>query len=144
MLYVGWFISCGMRSMSSCVGVVGAALPFISTVSQNMAQSAIMLKALADRFAFLLEVPGWAELTDAEKTELLNDQFRGRHEFPVDVPALVVRGEHSRVLTPADAQAFVDALPQGRFAEVAKCGHNVHTQNTPGFLDALNPFLADL
>ena len=32
--------------------------------------------ALADRFAFLLEVPGWAELTDAEKTELLNDQFR--------------------------------------------------------------------
>jgi pimeloyl-ACP methyl ester carboxylesterase len=59
----------------------------------------------------------------------------------VPCPALVVRGESSNVLIPVDAQAFVDALPQGRFAEVPKCGHNVHTQNTPGFLDALRPFL---
>jgi pimeloyl-ACP methyl ester carboxylesterase len=56
-------------------------------------------------------------------------------------PALVVRGESSNVLIPVDAQAFVQALPQGRFVEVPKCGHNVHTQNTPGFLDALRPFL---
>ncbi len=56
-------------------------------------------------------------------------------------PALVIRGEHSNIVKPPEAQAFAEALPQGHFAEVAKCGHNVHTQNTPGFLDALRPFL---
>ena len=60
----------------------------------------------------------------------------------IPCPVLVIRGESSTVLLPADAQAFVAALPQGRFAEVPKCGHNVQTQNTPGFLDALRPFLA--
>lgn len=59
----------------------------------------------------------------------------------IPCPALVVRGESSNVVLPADAQAFVEALPHGRFAEVPRCGHNVHTQNTPGFLDALRPFL---
>lgn len=47
--------------------------------------------ALADRFGFLIEVPDWCDLSDAEKQELLVDQFRGRHEFPVNVPALVAR-----------------------------------------------------
>jgi pimeloyl-ACP methyl ester carboxylesterase len=62
----------------------------------------------------------------------------------INRPALVVRGESSNVLIPVDAQAFVNALPQGRFVEVPKCGHNVHTQNTPGFLDALRPFLEEV
>lgn len=45
--------------------------------------------ALADRFAFLIEVPDWKDLSDAEQTRVLVDQFRGRHEFPVDLAALV-------------------------------------------------------
>jgi pimeloyl-ACP methyl ester carboxylesterase len=59
-------------------------------------------------------------------------------------PALAVRGEHSNIVQPAEAQAFAEALPQGRFVEVPKCGHNVHTQNTPGFLDAIRPFLEEV
>jgi hypothetical protein len=47
--------------------------------------------ALADRFGFLIEVPDWCDLSEAEKHELLVDQFRGRHEFPVNIPALVAR-----------------------------------------------------
>ena len=47
--------------------------------------------ALADRFGFLIEVPDWSDLSEAERTEVLLDQFRGRHEFPVQVPALVER-----------------------------------------------------
>ena len=47
--------------------------------------------ALADRFGFLIEVPDWCDLSESEKKELLLDQFRGRHNFPVDVPALVAR-----------------------------------------------------
>ena len=45
--------------------------------------------ALADRFGFLIEVPDWSELSEADKKELLTDQFLGRHEFPVDVADLV-------------------------------------------------------
>ena len=45
--------------------------------------------ALADRFGFLIEVPDWSDLSEAERTEVLLDQFRGPHEFPVQVPALV-------------------------------------------------------
>ena len=59
-------------------------------------------------------------------------------------PTLVVRGERSSVLEPDAAQRFVDALPQGRLVTVANCGHNVHSQNTTGFLDAVRPFLESL
>jgi len=45
--------------------------------------------ALADRFGFLLEVPDWSDLTDDDRGVILLDQFRGRHEFPVDVRELV-------------------------------------------------------
>src|SRR6478752_5543197 len=47
--------------------------------------------ALADRFGFLIEVPDWSDLSEAERTEVLLDQFRGRHDFPVQVVALVER-----------------------------------------------------
>jgi MoxR-like ATPase len=41
--------------------------------------------ALADRFGFLIEVPDWCDLSEAERTEVLLDQFRGPHEFPDSV-----------------------------------------------------------
>ena len=47
--------------------------------------------ALADRFAFLIEVPGWDTLTDEARKAVLIDQFRGRHEFPVPVSDLVAK-----------------------------------------------------
>lgn len=60
------------------------------------------------------------------------------------LPALVVRGGDSRVLTAGGAERFAAALPQGRLVTVPDCGHNVHSQNTPGFLAAVAPFLAAL
>ena len=42
------------------------------------------------------------------------------------------------------AERFVDALPNGQLVTVPNVGHNVHGGNTPGFLDAINPFLAEL
>jgi esterase len=58
-------------------------------------------------------------------------------------PALVVRGAQSRVLTPDRATAFLEALPAGELVTVPDCGHNVHSQNTTGFLEALLPFLSE-
>ena len=58
-----------------------------------------------------------------------------------DLPALVVRGGDSNVLTEQGAEDFAAALPQGQLRTVPDCGHNVHSQNTPGFLAAVTPFL---
>lgn len=59
-------------------------------------------------------------------------------------PVLVVRGEESDVLEAEAAQRFVERLPFGRLATVPRAGHNVHGANTPGFLEAVLPFLDEL
>ena len=61
-----------------------------------------------------------------------------------DLPVLVIRGENSNILTQDAAERFRDALPRGTQITVPKCGHNVHGQNTLGFLDALGGFLPGL
>lgn len=59
-------------------------------------------------------------------------------------PVLIVRGGESDILEPEAAQRFADALPDGRLVTVPNCGHNVHSGNTPGFLEAIGPFLAEV
>lgn len=61
-----------------------------------------------------------------------------------DLPVLVVRGADSNILEPEAAERFVRALPRGTLATVPKAGHNVHGQNTKGFLHALEAFLDTL
>jgi esterase len=60
------------------------------------------------------------------------------------LPVLLVRGANSNILEPDAAERFAAALPQGRLATVPDAGHNVHGQNTRGFLTAIAPFLAAL
>src|SRR5262249_44030396 len=60
----------------------------------------------------------------------------------IDCPVLLARGAKSQVLLADAAERFVEALPNGRLVTVADVGHNVHGGNTPGFLDAIRPFLA--
>ena len=61
-----------------------------------------------------------------------------------DLPTLLVRGANSRILTAEAAERFRDALPHGTLMTVPDCGHNVHGQNTKGFIEALEGFLAGL
>jgi pimeloyl-ACP methyl ester carboxylesterase len=61
-----------------------------------------------------------------------------------DLPVLLVRGENSTILPPDAATRFAAALPLGTLITVPDCGHNVHGQNTRGFIAALDPFLASL
>jgi MoxR-like ATPase len=49
--------------------------------------------ALADRFAFIVPVPDWSQLSDHERRSVLRDQLLGRHEFPVEPAVLVTRAE---------------------------------------------------
>jgi pimeloyl-ACP methyl ester carboxylesterase len=62
----------------------------------------------------------------------------------LDCPVLIVRGGESDILDPEAAQRFADTLPDGRLVTVPNTGHNVHSGNTPGFLEAIGPFLAAL
>jgi pimeloyl-ACP methyl ester carboxylesterase len=61
-----------------------------------------------------------------------------------DLPVLLVRGANSRILAPEAAERFRDALPLGTLVTVPDCGHNVHGQNTKGFIEAVEGFLAGL
>jgi esterase len=58
-----------------------------------------------------------------------------------DLPVLVVRGADSNILEADAAERFVAALPRGQLVTVPKAGHNVHGQNTRGFIGALGEFL---
>jgi pimeloyl-ACP methyl ester carboxylesterase len=61
-----------------------------------------------------------------------------------DLPVLLVRGANSNILAPDAAERFAAALPHGSLVTVPDCGHNVHGQNTKGFIGALGEFLETL
>ena len=61
-----------------------------------------------------------------------------------EMPTLIVRGENSNILAPDAAERFRDALPQGQLVTIPECGHNVHSQNTLGFIGAVGAFLSTL
>ena len=61
-----------------------------------------------------------------------------------EMPALIVRGANSNILADDAAERFRDALPKGNLVTVPNCGHNVHSQNTLGFIDAVGKFLSTL
>lgn len=69
------------------------------------------------------------------------DELTLAHMATLELPTLVVRGANSGVLEAPAAERFASTLPQGQLRTVPDCGHNVHSQNTLGFLDAISPFL---
>ena len=86
---------------------------------------------------------GGRSRSDDPKTD---EELRRTFAIPMEavrvipVPTLVVRGAQSNILEPEQAERFVQELPQGRLVTVPKSGHNVHSQNTPGFLEVVGPF----
>jgi pimeloyl-ACP methyl ester carboxylesterase len=62
----------------------------------------------------------------------------------IKAPVLLVRGGESDILDPDAAERFVDALPNAQLVTVPNTGHNVHSGNTPGFLEAVGPFVTSL
>jgi pimeloyl-ACP methyl ester carboxylesterase len=75
----------------------------------------------------------------ADPTAVRLDEVAG-----LRAPVLLVRGAESNVLEPDAAVRFVSALPDARLETVAHAGHNVHSANTTGFLEAVARFLAGL
>ncbi len=61
-----------------------------------------------------------------------------------DLPVLLMRGENSNILSPDAAERFAAVLPRGSLVTIPNCSHNVHGQNTKGFIAALGRFLESL
>jgi pimeloyl-ACP methyl ester carboxylesterase len=57
-------------------------------------------------------------------------------------PTLLVRGAESNILTAEGAERFVQMVPGSSVAVVPEAGHSVMGDNPPGFLAAVEPFLA--
>lgn len=62
----------------------------------------------------------------------------------IGCPVLVVRGAESDVLSADAAASFAQALPDGRFVEVASAGHNVQGDNPAGLVAALEELLGEI
>lgn len=71
------------------------------------------------------------------------DRFTLDDVSDLPMPLLVIRGADSAIFTAEAAERFVRAVPDGRLVTVPEAGHNVHGQNTPGFLAALTPFITE-
>lgn len=61
-----------------------------------------------------------------------------------DVPALVVVGDEDTLSPPADAEAMVEALPQGRLVVIPGSGHLTAVEAPEAFATALRDFVTAL
>lgn len=59
----------------------------------------------------------------------------------ITCPVLIVRGEHSSVLSEANARRFAEELPSGRHLTIPDAAHSIQGDNPKGLLDAIEPFL---
>lgn len=87
-------------------------------------------------------VPGWElalyELFVAEPPPDLRPVLRD-----IDVPAVVVSGDRDSVISPASNRRTADAIPTGRYVELAGCGHTPQ-EECPGQLTAVVRQLLDV
>lgn len=158
--YIGNFVASvhEVASLEEFVDRVAAYDPFRTrehinrTVRYNLMQRAdgkfVSKHDHRERLEWRPQRPQLVELDDPEPPAAKAAELTARIDRPtyeevagIPCPVLVVRGAQSNVLLPEMAERFVRTLPHGRLVEVPRCGHNVHSQNTAGFLAALEPFL---
>ncbi|HEY5477241.1 MAG TPA: alpha/beta hydrolase, partial [Tepidiformaceae bacterium] len=59
-------------------------------------------------------------------------------------PAMLFRGENSKILAPEVAEATVAAMANARLVVIPRATHNVHSDNPKDFAAALDAFLAEV
>jgi pimeloyl-ACP methyl ester carboxylesterase len=103
-----------------------------------------LLRAFAAKALFCDSEGKWRCLYDRELLLHFDPRYDLRPSLPdIRCPALVIRGEESRVFPSGAAREMSRAMPKGRFAEIPKAAHPVHTDNPEGFADAVFSFLAE-
>ena len=83
----------------------------------------------------------WYRLYDREILALF-DNYDLREKLPgIRCPALVVRGDESRVLGRQAAEDMARAIPAGEMVEIPKATHPAHLDNPDGFRETVMLFL---
>lgn len=96
------------------------------------------------RYNMIQRVDGTLSVKTAPINQAIDDPFGDstiEEMKTISVPVLLLRGANSPNLAQEHAEAWAAALPDARLVVVPNCGHNVHTQNTVGFLASTVPFL---
>ena len=93
---------------------------------------------------FISKVDHGPRLASGAEHRRAGDRFSLADAGRITQPVLLVRGADSWVLTADAAERFADALANGTLVTVPDCSHNVHGQNTPGFLAEVEAFLGSL
>ncbi len=97
----------------------------------------------AEPYQRMLRVDGWDQgLWDAitaERPPDLRDVVRS-----VDVPTLVVTGDHDRVVAPHLSRATAEAIPDARFVVIEDCGHTPQEERPAALLAVVRDFLDEL
>lgn len=92
--------------------------------------------ALADRFTFILSVPSWENLTDSDRSNLLQDTFGGRHNFEVDMPSLIAMGKKHYSNLIQDQTDFATSLVLVLTDRLRKEGYDISVRRSTMLLRA--------
>lgn len=84
----------------------------------------------------------WAEVGDEDRAANAASILEAAQR--VDSPMLLVRGGASRVVTEEIAAEFRAAVPSVQYRELAGVGHMLTGDDNDAFIEAIEPFLAEL
>jgi pimeloyl-ACP methyl ester carboxylesterase len=62
----------------------------------------------------------------------------------IDVPTLVVCGQHDSITTADEMRSVSNSIPSAQFLEIADAGHMSPLENPPSVNDAIRRFLCGL
>lgn len=86
--------------------------------------------------------PGW---TQATEDMVRSEGYCLKHRIPeIDLPTLVLWGEHDRVLPKQDASMFEQTIRNCRLQIIKECGHSPHIEKPMLVSDAILDFIAHL
>jgi pimeloyl-ACP methyl ester carboxylesterase len=80
---------------------------------------------------------GWDTLQFALQDPLEDKAAR------VEVPALIVRGEHDFIVGDRWARKLAGVMPDARVMTLKGCAHGLHYSETRAFVEAILPFVLD-
>ena len=85
--------------------------------------------------------PALLESGDEGPSEIGDNERLIRAARALEIPALLVRGRQSDVISPEGAREFVDAAPRADFVDVSGAGHMVAGDRNDAFTRAVHEFL---
>ncbi len=115
----------------------------VARVASSWADPSRATPEIAEPYQRMLQVDGWErgfwEVMNADARPDLSDVVRA-----LPVPALVVSGEQDRVIRPRWNQRTAQAIPDGRYVELPRCGHTPQEECPEALAEQLRAFLSEV